>query len=66
MSTDDAFIRIMIKESDHERLVKYVTYYHKIHADVTEALDALENASEKSLRKNLDKILAAIRVKLPI
>jgi hypothetical protein len=50
----------------HERLVKYVTYYHKIHDDVTEELDALENASEKLLRKNLDKILSALRVKLPI
>jgi hypothetical protein len=50
MSTDDAFIRIRIKKSDHERLVKHITYYHKIHDDVTEALDAPENTSEKSVR----------------
>lgn len=36
------FKRIRIRESDHMRLAKRVTYDKKIYDVVTEALDALE------------------------
>jgi hypothetical protein len=41
------FKRIRIKEADHKRLVKRVTYERKIHDVITEALDALDKQQQQ-------------------
>jgi hypothetical protein len=43
------FKRIRIKEADHTRLIKRVTYERKIHDVITEALDALD---KQEMKKN--------------
>jgi hypothetical protein len=46
MAKDQGFINIRIKDSDHKRLTKLVTYETKIHDVVTMAIDALEKGKK--------------------